>query len=161
MKRLIVAAVLAVFAASCSSQGAKAHADSPIDERAGGMAKASNGPTIILDAQGERRIAPTGKAQITKLAGGENAFVGKLVMEGGGKVPLHRDATEEYIYILQGWGAITIDGKTSNVGPNTMIYMPANAEVSFEGGPEKLVALQVFAGPKPAEKYDQWAPLER
>lgn len=114
-------------------------------------------PVVVSDADAEHRTAPSGKAQIIKLATGENAFLGKLVMEGGGKVPVHRDATEEYIYILEGSGKMMIDGKPYDVGPNTAIYMPANAEVSFEGGPDKLVAIQVFAGPEPSAKYDAWA----
>ncbi len=114
-------------------------------------------PIVVTDAEAEHRTAPSGKAQIIKLATGKNAFLGKLEMAGGGKVPVHRDATEEYIYILEGSGVMTIDGKTFDVGPNTAIYMPANAEVSFEGGPDKLVALQVFAGPEPAAKYDAWS----
>jgi hypothetical protein len=34
--------------------------------------------------------------------------------------------------------------------------MPPGALVSFENGPETLVAIQVFAGPEPAAKYDAW-----
>jgi hypothetical protein len=34
--------------------------------------------------------------------------------------------------------------------------MPANAEVSYANGPRKMVALQIFAGPAPAEKYASW-----
>jgi mannose-6-phosphate isomerase-like protein (cupin superfamily) len=51
---------------------------------------------------------------------------------------------------------MTIDGKTTTVGPGTMVYMPANAEVSFKNGPDPLVALQVFAGPASAKKYVKW-----
>lgn len=114
-------------------------------------------PIVVTDTDAVVRTAPSGKAKILKFATGQNAFLGKLEMEPGGQVPAHRDATEEYIYILEGSGVMTIDGKAYDVGPNTAIYMPANAEVSFEGGPEKLVALQVFAGPEPAAKYDAWS----
>lgn len=117
-------------------------------------------PIVVNDANAERRTAPNGKAQIVKLATGKNAFLGKLTMEGGGKVPVHRDATEEYIYVLEGSGTMFIDGKSYDVAPNTAIYMPANAEVSFEGGPDKLVAIQVFAGPEPSAKYDAWTPAQ-
>lgn len=77
-------------------------------------------------------------------------------MNGGGAVPQHRDETEEYIYVLEGGGTITIDGTASSLSPGSIVYMPANAEVSYENGPEPLVALQVFAGPQPASKYDRW-----
>jgi hypothetical protein len=37
--------------------------------------------------------------------------------------------------------------------------MPPNAEVEFRNGDAQLVAIQVFAGPEPAAKYDAWAPV--
>ncbi len=101
-------------------------------------------------------MAPSKKATIAHLARGENAYVGKLEMQGGGAVPEHRDATEEYIYVLSGSGTVNIDGTAYDTGPGSTIYMPANALVSFENGPEDLVAIQVFAGPEPAAKYDAW-----
>ena len=95
-------------------------------------------------------------ADVHVLARGDNAFLGKLEMAAGGEVPEHRDATEEYIHILEGGGEFTIDGERHTVGPGTTIYMPADALVSFKNGPAKLVAIQVFAGPEPAVKYDAW-----
>ena len=102
------------------------------------------------------KTAPSGKATITILAQGDNAFVGRLEMEADGAVPEHRDATEEYIHILEGTGTITIEGQDHDVAPGTTIYMPANALVTYKNGPSKLVALQIFAGPEPAKKYDAW-----
>lgn len=97
-------------------------------------------------------------ADIYLLARGENAFLGKLEMAPGGEVPLHRDPTEEYIHILEGGGTFTIDGAVHMVGPGTTIYMPPDAAVSFKNGDARLVAIQVFAGPGPAAKYEAWAP---
>ena len=77
----------------------------------------------------------------------------------GGEVPEHRDPTEEYIHILAGGGVFTIDGQAHTVGPGTTIYMPADARVSFKNGGERLVAIQVFAGPEPASKYEAWTPV--
>jgi quercetin dioxygenase-like cupin family protein len=107
-------------------------------------------------AQAEHRQKGGGAAQIWALARGQNAFLGKLEMAPGGKVPEHRDPTEEYIHILSGAGKFTIDGQSHEVGPGTTIYMPPGALVSFENGAEPLVAIQVFAGPEPAGKYDAW-----
>jgi len=97
-------------------------------------------------------------ADIYLLARGENAFLGKLEMAPGGEVPLHRDPTEEYIHILEGGGTFTIDGQVHAVGPGTTIYMPPDAEVAFKNGDARLVAIQVFAGPGPAAKYEAWTP---
>jgi len=92
------------------------------------------------------------------LAQGSQAFVGRLQMEGGAAVPEHKDTTEEYIHILQGQGTMTIDGQSFDIAEGATIFMPANATVSFQNGPETLIALQVFAGPQPAQKYDRWNP---
>lgn len=102
------------------------------------------------------RVAPSNKARIKQLARGHNAFLGLLEMEPGAKVPIHKDPTEEYIHVLKGSGKIQIDGTSHEITAGTTIYMPANAEVSFENGGEKTVALQVFAGPEPSLKYDAW-----
>jgi quercetin dioxygenase-like cupin family protein len=110
-------------------------------------------------AQAEHRQKGGGAAHIYALARGQNAFLGKLEMAPGGKVPEHRDPTEEYIHILSGGGKFTIDGEAHEVGPGTTIYMPPGALVSFENGPEPLVAIQVFAGPEPAGKYEAWEPV--
>ena len=114
--------------------------------------------TVVPLEAAERRVAPSGKAKVAFLARGLNAFVGLLEMDPGVKVPEHQDSTEEYIHILEGSGTIVIDGVLYDVQPGTTIYMPANAKVSFQNGDAPLKALQVFAGPEPAAKYDGWTP---
>ena len=104
----------------------------------------------------EVRHAPSGKANIRILGEGTNAFLGLLRMEGGAKVPEHRDSDEEYIHILQGTGTMFIEDKPYDVKPGTSIFMPKNARVRFQNGPDELMALQVFAGPGSAAKYDAW-----
>ena len=106
------------------------------------------------------RVAPHGKARIWPLAEGEAAFVGRLELDAGVTVPLHRDETEETIVVLEGHGSITIDGETSEVGPGSVIFMPAGAAVTYTNGANPLVAVQVFAGPSPAAKYDAWGLAE-
>lgn len=119
---------------------------------------ASSGAVVPLD-RAERRRNPPGTAVVTLLARGENAFLARLEMDPGAAVPEHRDATEEYVHVLEGSGRITIDGTSHEVTAGTTIYMPANALVSFQNGDAPLVGLQVFAGPEPAAKYDAWARL--
>lgn len=98
------------------------------------------------------------QARVWLLARGQNAFLGKLELAPGGRVPEHRDPTEEYIHILEGSGTFTIDGRQHAVGPGSTIYMRPDALVEFVNGSERLVAIQVFAGPGPAAKYDAWDP---
>ncbi len=71
-------------------------------------------------------------------------------------MPEHQDPTEEYIHVLSGRGTLTMDGVSYEVSAGTTIFMPAQATVSFQNGDEPLVAIQVFAGPGPAEKYNTW-----
>lgn len=113
-------------------------------------------PTVIALADARSATAPHGKATITHLALGRNAYLGRMRMDPGATVPQHRDGTEEYIHVLEGDGTMTIDGREYQVAAGTTIFMPANAEVSFQNGDVELVALQVFAGPDPAKKYDAW-----
>ncbi len=106
------------------------------------------------------RVAPHGKARVWPLASGQAAFVGRLELDAGVTVPLHRDETEETILVLEGSGTITVDGAASEVGPGSVVFMPAGAAVTYSNGPTPLVAVQVFAGPSPASKYDGWHPSE-
>lgn len=96
-----------------------------------------------------------------KIHKNKNAFVARLTVPANGKVPLHRDTTEEYLYVLEGGGLITIDGQQSSISAGDTVFMPAGAAVKFANGSEKLVAIQVFAGPGPEKKYDSkvWKPL--
>jgi len=115
---------------------------------------------VTLDTA-PRSVAGSGKAWITRLAQGENAFVGLLELAPGAAVPEHQDATEEYIYFLSGSGTLTMAGTPHEVGPGSFIYMPAGITVSYQNGDSPLVAMQVFAGPAPAKKYDSWEPAAR
>ena len=123
-------------------------------------AKTSTGAEVTSLAEAERRRAPNDSATVVMLARGDNAFVARLEMEPGASVPTHRDATEEYIVILEGSGTMSIDGQSFELQAGDTAYMPANAEVRFQNADTPLVGLQVFAGPEPAEKYDAWTPIE-
>jgi len=114
-------------------------------------------PHAVVHADGAKtQVTPSGKAKITHLARGQNAYLGRLELAPGAKVPLHRDATEEYIHFLSGGGVITVDGKAHTVKAGSTVYMPAKAEVTYTNGDQATVAIQVFAGPAPAAKYEKW-----
>jgi quercetin dioxygenase-like cupin family protein len=112
--------------------------------------------TIIDSNSAITRSVPSGKASIKILAEGKNAFIGQLSLAPGAKVPLHRDPTEEYLYIVAGGGLLSIDGQTTKITAGMTVYMPANALVTFQNGDKMLIALQVFAGPESAKKYEKW-----
>lgn len=111
---------------------------------------------VVTAEEQDKRAAPNGRAWITILGQGNEAFLGRLELAGGASVPEHQDPTEEYIHVLSGSGTLTIDGEEHEIGPGTTVLMPAGSTVSYQNGPERLVAIQVFAGPEPASKYDTW-----
>ena len=116
-------------------------------------------PPVTKAEAAERRAAPNGKGAVTILARGDNAFLARLELAPGAAVPVHRDATEEYIHLLEGAGVITVDGVDASIAAGDTVYMPADAEVRYQNGDAKMTALQVFAGPSPAAKYANW-PIE-
>ncbi|MEM9458335.1 MAG: cupin domain-containing protein [Myxococcota bacterium] len=156
--------VAAFVLGACAATAAQSNASSPPTPTASSEpastpadAPGVSAPVTPIE-QAERRVAPNGKARVTLLAQGLNAFVARLEMDPGAAVPEHRDATEEYIHVLEGSGTITIDDTEFPLAAGGTVYMPANAKVSFQNGDAPLVGLQVFAGPEPAAKYDAWTP---
>lgn len=145
---------------ACAATAAQSSASTPQPGASSSAVQTASAPARLITtaAEAERRVAPNGKARVTILARGNNAFVGRLEMDAGAAVPEHRDATEEYIHVLEGSGTITIDDEEHPLEPGATVYMPANAKVSFHNGDQPLVGLQVFAGPEPAAKYDAWSP---
>ena len=117
-------------------------------------------PEVAHEEDRLPRVGPGG-ARVVELLRGENAFIGELTLPAGGRVPPHRDPTEEYLVVLKGKGTVTIDGTAYPVSPGTLVYMPARAKVSYVNGARSLVALQVFAGPEPSAKYDEWRLTDR
>lgn len=154
-----LALVVAFLLGACTTAAVSSVASEP--PRAQGPAQDAPAPRVLAAAAAERRRAPSGKGEILLLARGHAAFLGLLEMAPGGAVPEHRDATEEYLYILEGGGHLTIDDAPYTIGPGSVVFMPADAKVSFQNGDARLVALQVFAGPEPAAKYDAWTPVAR
>lgn len=106
------------------------------------------------------RTAPPGSARVHMLASdAQSAFVGLLEIDPGAGVPEHQDESEEFVYVLEGGGQMTVDGKTHSVKPGDLVYMPSGATVSFSAtdtGPTKV--LQIFAPATSAAKYERWAP---
>lgn len=149
---------LAFVAGACATAAAPSTASTP-PAPAPTVADAATPRLIVPAADAQRRRAPNDSATVTMLAQGNNAFVARLEMEPGAAVPEHQDSTEEYIHILSGDGSITIDGQSHAVATGTTIYMPAGATVSFQNGDAPLSAIQVFAGPEPAKKYDAWTAI--
>lgn len=156
---IVIAFLLGACASAAVTSVASEATPLPADAADPGAGAAASAPRLVVAAgEAERRRAPNGKGEVFIYARGENAFLARLELDAGGAVPEHRDATEEYLYILEGSGDLVIDGKAYAISPGSAVYMPANALVSFQNGDARLVAVQVFAGPEPAAKYDAWTP---
>ena len=112
--------------------------------------------TVIHINDVDGRSPPSNKARIRKLARGKNGFMGELWIDALASVPLHRDPTEEYLYVLSGGGTLNIADTEYVLKPGHGIYMPAKVAVSFKNGPVPTVLLQFFAGPESARKYLTW-----
>lgn len=115
------------------------------------------GHVVAADAA-PLKTAPHGKASIRLLSeGAESAFVGMLSIDPGITIPVHRDESEEFVYMIEGGGTISIDGVVSQVGPGDFVFMPAGAEVTFSSTDASASkALQIFAPSQSAAKYDSW-----
>lgn len=118
-------------------------------------------PTIVQIDQIEAIQPPSGKARVKVLAQGKNAFLAQLWIAPGAGVPLHRDVSEEYLYVLEGGGKLTINGEVRQISVGSAVFMPAKAQVSFANGNAPTVVLQVFADPASATKYDVWQPVSK
>ena len=117
--------------------------------------------SVIATHDAPKRTSPKGNATVTMLSPPDAAaFVGILEMTAGANVPVHRDDTDEFIYVLEGGGQVFLDGVAHTIQAGDLITMPGGIEVRFEGAPDvPLKALQVFAPPGPAAKYDAWTPV--
>jgi quercetin dioxygenase-like cupin family protein len=160
---LLAAFVLGACAATAAQTSASPPKAVPAEaaptETAAPASAPAVSPRVTRAAEAERRASPNGKARVTILARGREAFVARLELDPGAAVPEHRDSTEEYIHVLEGSGTMRIDDATFSIVAGDTVYMPAEAKVSVQNGDATLVGLQVFAGPEPAAKYDAWTPL--
>ncbi|MGE0790366.1 MAG: cupin domain-containing protein [Sandaracinaceae bacterium] len=154
----IAIATWALLASACGASQCPpaSSADAPSEPPAAASVPAE--VRALTDA--ERRRAPNGTATIAMLAQGDNAFVARLEMDPGAAVPEHQDADEEYIHVLEGHGTIWIDGVESDVQPGATIFMPGGSTVRYQNGDARMVAIQVFAGPASAAKYQRWTVID-
>lgn len=93
-----------------------------------------------------------------EIHGNKSLFLSVLKVPAGGKVPEHKDPTEEYLYVLKGTGTLWIDDQEMKIGPRMVVYMPAGAKVRFQAGNTPVEVLQVFAPSGPEKKYKAWVP---
>lgn len=147
---IVLIFIIATFSAGCSSSN-------PVpDEDISTPTRASMEPILHSVDEATQRTSPNGETSITWLAQGKNAYVGTISLTPGAIVPLHRHQSEEYLFIQQGGGVLTIEGVEKELRPGTIVAIPSNAEHGYVNGPEKTVAFQVFAEPGGEDRFLEW-----
>jgi quercetin dioxygenase-like cupin family protein len=84
---------------------------------------------------------------VRKLAWDGKVMIGRTDVEKGYVVPLHSHPNEQVTWVMSGKWRFHLEGKTVDVGPNEMIFIPANVEHTAEAV-ETLVAYDIFTPPR-------------
>lgn len=116
-----------------------------------------------LPSEASKTIAPPtyeiagGKATVTLLSRGKS-YMGILTGKPGLKVPVHTHAGSiEMLYVLEGGGFMTLDGKRSAVKAGMAIQVPAGVTHSFEIPADwtgkDFKAVQVYTPAGPEERF--------
>ena len=84
---------------------------------------------------------------LRKIAHDGKIMIGLTEVEKGYVVPLHAHDNEQMTFVTQGKWRFTIEGKITDVGPNEMIFIPANVAHTATAV-ESLVAYDVFTPPR-------------
>ncbi|MDA9793176.1 cupin domain-containing protein, partial [Bacteriovoracaceae bacterium] len=120
MKHILLSAMttllLSLSLASCGSIGASRYKTTVLSNTEGETKHHAKGASIRILTDKKFR-------KKTKI------FMAELVIPSLGKVPLHRDASDEYLYVLTGKGTIWIDKKPFVLSAGSFVYMPAMAQV--------------------------------
>ena len=122
--------------------------------------RATADPMVGSFDDAPRFLSPTEEIAVVWLAEGKNAYLGELVLAPGTEVPIHTHQSEEYLLFMHGGGVMTVDGQEVEVGPGSVILVPADTEHAFVNGPHETVAIQVFASPEGAQRYRDWSPAQ-
>ena len=152
----------AIAVTGCSTAPTCPECPAPISEEPVDDAEATSDNAGAIDAvvlsvdDADHRVAPNGETSVVWLAQGENAYVGQITLAPHTEVPLHRHDSEEYLYITEGSGVMTIDGQDYLLEPGTMVLVPRGAEHGFVNGDETTRAFQVFASPEGAQRFLEW-----
>jgi quercetin dioxygenase-like cupin family protein len=84
---------------------------------------------------------------VRKLAWDGGVMIAWMACKQGCLVPLHSHENEQMTFVISGRWRFSIDGKTLEVGPNEMLYIPPNTVHGAEAL-EDIVAYDVFTPPR-------------
>ena len=70
--------------------------------------------------------------------GAENFYMRRIIIEKGGKVPVHTHPEEHEIYVLTGQGLARSAGEEKPMTPGDFFFVPGGEEHSFTNvGPDQ------------------------
>ncbi len=82
-----------------------------------------------------------------KLAWDGDVMIARTDVEGGYVVPLHSHPNEQVTWVMSGKWRFHLDGKSVDVGPGEMIFIPKNMLHTVDAV-ETLVAYDIFTPPR-------------
>jgi len=82
-----------------------------------------------------------------KIAWDGKVMIGLTEVAQGYQVPAHSHDNEQVTWVMSGKWRFDLEGKTVEVGPGEMIFIPANVVHRAEAV-EKLIAYDIFTPPR-------------
>jgi len=74
-------------------------------------------------------------------------------LQGGTETAGHRHEEESCFFILSGRGAVSVEGETFEVAPQTAVFVPARAMHRIDACPgEDLTYIMIYAPPGPEQQ---------
>jgi quercetin dioxygenase-like cupin family protein len=84
---------------------------------------------------------------VRKLAWDGGLMIAWMECKQGCKVPPHSHENEQLTFVISGRWRFQMDGKTFEIGPNQMLYIPPGAVHAAEAV-EDVVAYDIFSPPR-------------
>jgi len=91
--------------------------------------KSANIARKPVEVEGARGIAI--RWLISKEDGAANFAMRMFEVEPGGHTPLHRHPHEHEVFVLEGEGVVTDEGRERPIGPEDVVFVPGDVEHNF------------------------------
>ncbi len=99
--------------------------------------KSTNVKKTLVKAEGAKDVEI--RWLISKEDGAPNFAMRMFELKPGGHTPLHSHPHEHEIFIVEGNGTLSCDGKNYKFGPEHVIFVPGNAEHNFKNTGDSLL----------------------
>ncbi len=99
--------------------------------------KSSNVKKTLVQAEGAKDVEI--RWLISKEDGAPNFAMRMFELKPGGHTPLHRHPHEHEVFIVEGNGTLSCDGKNYKFGSEYAIFVPGNAEHNFKNTGDSLL----------------------